>query len=232
MAAIFFSQKRADVENERRLGGVLEMDAVVIENALWMPRLAGHVGLGQLGPKTGCLDELRRRDVIGMGIDPVRSKQPLGPRLPNDDRQLARGLRASALSCDWASPDSAANRDPESWSLPPSQPLVFPAIQTASARRWSDRARRLSPLRSLNFKIAPAAPSSASSGWGAMTRISSMKCPLSVVVVSYRSRRSVKCLAYASGSCLAIIRTGTPFAALLREHPALYSTHGYRTGDH
>src|SRR4029450_1004776 len=53
----------ADVQDEGGLGGVLEVDAVVIENPLRMPRLAGHVGLRQLGPKAGGFDELRGGEV-------------------------------------------------------------------------------------------------------------------------------------------------------------------------
>src|SRR5262245_7881094 len=60
----FLLPEGADVEDEGGLGGVLEVDAVVVVNSPRMPRLAGHVGLGQLGPEAGGLDQLRRRDVI------------------------------------------------------------------------------------------------------------------------------------------------------------------------
>src|SRR4051794_33152979 len=38
----------ADVEHKRRLTGLLQVDAVVVEYSLWMPRFARHVGFRQL----------------------------------------------------------------------------------------------------------------------------------------------------------------------------------------
>jgi hypothetical protein len=57
-----------------------------------MPRLAGHIGLRELGPEAGRIDKLRRCDVVWMGVDPEWRKQPAGARLANDDRQLAAGF--------------------------------------------------------------------------------------------------------------------------------------------
>ena len=57
-----------------------------------MVRLAGHVGLGQFRPEPGRFDQFDRRHVVGMGVDPVGRKQPLGPHQANDTGQLGPGF--------------------------------------------------------------------------------------------------------------------------------------------
>src|SRR5262245_6466913 len=64
----------ADVEHKGGLGCELQVHAVVVVNPQRVPGLARHVGLRQLGPEAGILNELRRRDVIRMSIDPVRGQ--------------------------------------------------------------------------------------------------------------------------------------------------------------
>ena len=59
----------ANIEHVSRLSSVLEMDAIVIVNALRVMRLTGQVGLGQFRPEPGRLNQLGSSDVIRVSID-------------------------------------------------------------------------------------------------------------------------------------------------------------------
>ena len=149
------------------------MDAVVIENPLRIVRLAGQVGLGQFRPESSGLDKLRGGDVVGMGVYPIGGEDPSRPGLPEHAGQFRPGRKRRFQT---------AIR----------QPQVFPPIQAqnfrgglgfsdsdfrsserALARRRSNREPQPVSPSDLNFSMAPPIPSSASSGWGATTRMSS-----------------------------------------------------------
>ena len=79
-----------------------------------MVRLARQVGLGELRPEAGRLDELRRGDVVGMGIDPVRREQPPRPLLANHAGQLRavfeRGFQRAVRQAQVLAPVEAEDR--------------------------------------------------------------------------------------------------------------------------
>ena len=65
----------ADVQYEGRLFHDPQMHAVIIEHTRGMVRFAGQIGLGELRPKAGGLNQLDRRGVVGMSIDPIGCEQ-------------------------------------------------------------------------------------------------------------------------------------------------------------
>ncbi len=140
-------------------------------------RLAGQVGLGQFGPESGGLDQLGGGQVVGMGVDPIGGEEPSRPRLAKHAGQLRpgveRGLQAAV-----------------------GQTEVFPPVEAEDGRGGGGlpgprfrraEGRGLAVVRSstptvrpsaLNFKMAPAMPNSASSGWGETTRMSNSTASL------------------------------------------------------
>jgi len=67
------------VNDKGGLADDFQMHAPVIVDPFRMPRLARQVALGKFGPKPGRFDESGRRDVIGMGVDPIGREEPAGP---------------------------------------------------------------------------------------------------------------------------------------------------------
>ena len=142
------------------------MDAVIIEDPLRIIRLARHVGLGEFRPEAGRLDQLRRRHVIGMGIDPVGRRRSTAAVQAKDAASFAR---ASSVASRLRLGRPRFSRQ--------SSPRTAVAAAVSRARIsgvpkgvGSPSVRSRIPTRqpsSLNFMIAPAIPSSASSGWGA-----------------------------------------------------------------
>ena len=142
MAARLLLPVVADIEHEGRLLDQPQVHAVVVQNPRGMMRLARHVGLGQLGPEAGRLDQFDRRHVVGMGIDPVGGKQQPRPQLAKHAGQRApgfeRGLQAAVRQAQVVAPVEPEDLGGGGRFLP----REFRGCRTASARRWSGRARR------------------------------------------------------------------------------------------
>ena len=91
----------------------LQVHTVVVENPLRMKSLARHVSFGQLGPKPSCIDELRRGSMVGVSINPKRSKQPTRTGQPDHAGEffagLKRGFEATINQTQIASPAKLQN---------------------------------------------------------------------------------------------------------------------------
>ena len=128
----------AHVEAERRLEIHPQMRAEVVDDPLGVARLAGDVGLGELRVEAGVLADARDGDVIGVGVHRVRNKQPIRPVAADHRGQLVPGLdRVHHLAVGQADAASARRRGSSPRRQTPRR--GSPAIQTASARRWSCR---------------------------------------------------------------------------------------------
>ena len=107
-----------------------------------MERRAGDVGLRQLAPEPGVLDEPGRRDVVGVGVFPVGGEEQPGPDLAEDGGQRAAvgqgRLEAAVRQAEvLAARGCRAPRSPRR-----SPPPAARATPAASARRWSGRGCR------------------------------------------------------------------------------------------
>ena len=163
----------ADVQHERRLRNDPQVDAVVIEDPLGIERLAGHVGLGELRPEAGGLDQFRGGHVVGMGVDPIGGENP--------SRPLRRNTAASFARASSVGSRLRLGRPRFSRQSRPSTGRRRGRFAGADFRRAERRRLAVGQIEhadgqpsALNFMIAPAMPSSASSGWGATTRTSSI----------------------------------------------------------
>ena len=69
--------------------------------ALGVPRLAGDVGLGQLGVEAGVLADAGDGDVVGVGVDRVRDEEPVRPMAADDRRHACGAPRSCAEPRVW-----------------------------------------------------------------------------------------------------------------------------------
>ena len=163
-----------DVDQEARPLDDPEVDAEVIEDPRRVERLAGDVALGELAPEPGVLDELGRRGVVGVGVLPEGGEQEPGPDLAEDGGQgpaVEQGRLQAPVGQAQVPPPGQA----EGLRWP--RPSPGPGSRASPAGVGSPLVRSRMPTDQpwpIRRTIVPPMPSSASSGWGAITRASSM----------------------------------------------------------
>src|SRR6516162_108109 len=89
----FGVQKGSDIGDKGGLRVKPQMHAEIIKNLLRIMRIALHIGLGELGPKSGGVDQGTCCYVVRMAVLPVRREQAPWSKLPDRDCQSLSGFR-------------------------------------------------------------------------------------------------------------------------------------------